>query len=223
MKTIFISFIALLLLLPLSTSYAATRYVSDQLEIPMRKGQGINFGIRKMLPSGTPLTVLQGNKNYTQVKTKDGTTGWILTRYLSEESSARDQLEASKKRISELESSLTNSKREISGLTTQNTDADTENESLQQTADRLKRELDELHLTASNAIGLANENSQLKAKTQEIDRELQAVTIENNALKANDRKRWFLVGAAVLVFGILLGLILPRLRFQRKSGYGSSF
>ncbi len=222
-KTIFISTIILLLLLPLSSSSAATRYVSDQLEIPMRKGQGIKFGIRKMLTSGEPLTILQTNKDYSQVKTKDGVTGWVLTRYLSEEASARDQLDISQKRVTELESSLTKSQREISGLTSLNTDTDTENESLQQTAQRLKQELGELRLTASNAISLANENSQLKVKIQDIDHQLQAVTIENNALKGNDRKRWFLSGAAVLLGGIFLGLILPRLRVQRKTGYGSSF
>ncbi len=223
MKTIFISVIALLLLLPLSPSYAATRYVSDQLEIPMRSGQGIKFGIRKMLTSGDPLTVLQANKNYTQVKTEEGATGWVLTRYLSDEGSARNLLAESQKKVIELERSISESQQEISGLTLQNNDAGSANETLQQTAERLKQELGELRLTSSNAVALSNENSQLKVKIQEIDRELQAVTIENNALNANERKRWFLVGAAVLFGGIILGLILPRLRFQRKSGYSSNF
>ena len=223
MKTIFISLLSLLLLISLSPSYAATRYVSDQLEIPMRSGQGIKFGIRKMLTSGDALTVLKANKDYTQVKTEEGATGWVLTRYLSDEGSARNLLEESQKKVTSLEQSISESKQEISGLTAQNNDAGSENESLQETADRLQQELGELRLTSANAVALSSENSQLKVKLQEFDRDLQALTIENNALKGNDRKRWFLVGAAVLFGGIILGLILPRLRFQRKTGYGSSF
>ena len=214
-------FISLIFLSSFSTSFAETKYISDQIEIAMRSGQGTKFSIRKMLTSASPLTVLQSNKNYTRVQTEDGTKGWVLTRHLSDEGSARLLLEESKKKVAELESAITNSQREISGLTAQNNSAGNTNESLQQTAERLKQELGELRLTAASAVSLSNENSQLKIKIQEIDRVLQAVTIENNTLKGNDHKRWFLIGAAVLFSGIFLGLVLPRLRVQRKQGYSS--
>ena len=70
-------------------------------------------------------------------------------------------------------------------------------------------------------MGLDNENRQLKEKLQQVDHETQLLIIENSALKDNDAKSWFLIGSAVLFGGLLLGLILPRLRFQKKDSWGS--
>ena len=60
-----------------------------------------------------------------------------------------------------------------------------------------------------------------KEKLQEIDHENQSLVIENNALKDNSTRSWFLIGAAVLFAGILLGIILPRLKVRKKDSWGS--
>ena len=70
-------------------------------------------------------------------------------------------------------------------------------------------------------MALENENRQLKEKLQQIDHENQSLVIENNALKDNSTRSWFLIGAAVLFSGIILGLILPRLRIRKKDSWGS--
>jgi SH3 domain protein len=93
--------------------------------------------------------------------------------------------------------------------------------SLKEKSQRLSKELDDLRRTASNAVALDNENRQLKEKLQEIDHENQSLVIENNALKDNSTRSWFLVGAAVLFAGILLGIILPRLKVRKKDSWGS--
>jgi SH3 domain protein len=85
----------------------------------------------------------------------------------------------------------------------------------------LSKELDDLRRTASNAVALNNENRQLKEKLQQIDNQMQSLVIENSALTESDAKRWFLIGAAVLFLGLILGLILPRLRIQKKNNWSS--
>ncbi len=199
-----------------------TRYVSDELEITMRNGQGVQFGIRKMLESGTRLDVLETDPaGYSKVRTSEGVEGWVLTRYLSNTPSARDQLESSQQRVANLELEIAKYKEEISTLSSQNSDVDTKNLTLKEKSQRLSKELDNLRRTASNAVALENENRQLKEKLQEIDHENQSLVIENNALKDNSTRRWFLIGAAVLFSGIILGLILPRLRIRKKDSWGS--
>lgn len=221
-KLISCSLIAITLCLPFMAQAQTTRYVSDELEITMRNGQGIKFGIKKMLQSGTRLDVLETDPTgYSKVRTPDGATGWVLTRYLSNSPSARNQLEASQQRVANLELEISKYKEEISALSNQNTDVDSQNLSLREKSQRLSKELDDLRRTASNAVALENENRQLKEKLQQIDHENQSLVIENNALKDNDTRNWFLVGAAVLFSGILLGLILPRLRVRRKDSWGS--
>ncbi len=210
------------LLTPILAQAQTTRYVSDKLEITMRNGQGVKFNIRKMLESGTRLEVLETDPaGYSKVRTTDGVEGWVLTRYLTNSPSARDQLEASQKRVANLELEMAKYKEEISSLSSQNSDVDTQNMSLKEKSQRLSKELDDLRRTASNAVALDNENRQLKEKLQEIDHENQSLVIENNALKDNSTRSWFLVGAAVLFAGILLGIILPRLRVRKKDSWGS--
>lgn len=212
-----ISFIA-----PFASFAETARYVSDELEITMRTGQGVKFGIVKMLQSGTKLDLLETDPaGYSKVRTDSGVEGWVLTRYLSNSASARNQLVASQQKLANLELELAKTKEEIQALTSQNTDASSENMTLKETAQRLTKELDDLRRTASSAVALDNENRLLKEKLQQIDHDMQSIVIENSALKNNAAKSWFLIGAAVLFGGIILGLILPRLRFQRKSGWGN--
>jgi len=214
--------LALPLLAPLTSFAQTTRYVSDELEITMRTGQGVKFGIRKMLQSGTKLDVIETDPaGYSKVRTNKGVTGWVLTRYLSNTPSSRNQLAASEQKVVNLELELAKYKEEIQALSSQNTSSGTENMSLKETSQRLSKELDNLRKTASNAVALNNENRQLKEKLQQIDNHIQSLTIENSALKDSDAKNWFLVGAAVLFFGLLLGLILPRLRMQKKDSWSS--
>jgi SH3 domain protein len=210
------------LCLPLLGQAQTTRYVSDKLEITMRSGQGIKFGIKKMLESGTRLEVLETDPTgYSKVRTAEGVEGWVLTRYLSNTPSARDQLEASQQRIANLELEIARYKEEIAALSSKHANVDTQNMSLRETAQRLSKELDDLRRTASNAVALENENRQLKEKLQQLDHQNQSLVIENNALKDNSTRSWFLVGAAVLFSGILLGIILPRLRIRKKDSWGS--
>ena len=223
MKKVLLNMLVVIpLLTPLFSAAGTTRYVSDELEITMRTGQGVKFGIRKMLTSGAKLEVVETDPTgYSKVRTEQGVEGWVLSRYLSNTASARDLLAASEQKVVNLQLEVAKYKEELMSLTTRNSDAGSENMSLKETAQRLSTELDDLRRTASNAMGLDNENRQLKEQLQLIDHDMQLLTIENSGLKDNDAKSWFLIGAAVLFGGLLLGLILPRLRFQKKDSWNS--
>lgn len=221
-KIISILFASALLLMPLCVNAKTTRYVSDDLEITMRNGQGTKFSIKKMLDSGTKLEVIETDPaGYSKVKTMDGVEGWVLTRYLSNTPSARERLAAAEQRLANVELELTKAKEELATLSRQNADTGSQNLGLKETAQRLQKELDDLRRTASNAVALDSENRQLKEKLQQLDHQNQSVVLENNALRDSDTKSWFLIGAAVLFGGIILGLILPRLRVRRSNSWGN--
>lgn len=219
----------LLLILPLLTAGVSvaqtTRYVSDELEITMRNGKGLEFGIRKMLKSGTRLDVLENDADsgYSKVRNAEGVEGWVLTRYLSNTGSARDRLAESEQKLANLELEVANYKEEIAQLGSQTANADDQNSTLKETSQRLRKELDDLRRTASSAVAIENENRQLKEKLQEMDNQIQTIQIENNALRDNSAKSWFLVGSGVLFGGLLLGLLIPKLRIRRKDSWGGNF
>jgi SH3 domain protein len=76
-----------------SPAFAETQYVTDQYDFNLRAGQSNRYKIIRTLPSGTPLEIIRvdSKTGYAQVRTEDGTTGYILTRYLQQEPAARNQ------------------------------------------------------------------------------------------------------------------------------------
>jgi len=200
---------------------AETRYVSDTLEITMRSGKGTSFGITRMLRSGTPVKVLATDKKtgYTQVRTNSGKEGWVLSRFLMKGQAARDRLSTAEKNLAELE--LENRK-----LTTTMTSLKEEKGTLESSLSTLEgesrgvsQELAEIRRTASSALAIDSENKDLKGRMVSLERQLQTVQQENETLKDRTARDWFMVGAAVVLLGIIVGLIIPKIRFRKKSSW----
>jgi SH3 domain protein len=75
-------------------AHGQTRYVSDKLSVELRRGPSTEYLILRNLDSGSAVEVLEQNsEGYSRVRVPDqGTEGWVLTRFLSTETSARDRL-----------------------------------------------------------------------------------------------------------------------------------
>ncbi|MDH3804210.1 MAG: TIGR04211 family SH3 domain-containing protein, partial [Gammaproteobacteria bacterium] len=73
--------------------------------------------------------------------------------------------------------------------------------------------------TASNVLSINNQNKELRE--QLADAEIQTATLEqqNRELTGQTIRYWFMTGALVLAVGIVLGIWLPRIRWQRRSRY----
>ena len=111
-------------------------------------------------------------------------------------------------------------KERLDTLTTQKVDAETSFSQLSSDNHRLAQELATIRRTAANAIAIDQQNKDLQERVVNLERELQIVQQENQSLADRSNKDWFLLGAGVLVSGVLVGLILPRLRLQRRSRWG---
>jgi uncharacterized protein YgiM (DUF1202 family) len=87
--------ICLIALLAFEDARSASAWVSDEFEITLRSGPSTTNAIQLMVSSGTELEVLErdADAGYTRVQTQGGTEGWVLTRYLMNEPSAREQLQ----------------------------------------------------------------------------------------------------------------------------------
>jgi SH3 domain protein len=213
--------ILFLLVILTGTALAETRYVSDRLEITMRSGKSTSHGILRMLRSGTPVEVLETDKasGYSRIKTRSGKEGWVLTRFLMNGPAARDRLAEAEKRLAELElenrkmhTSMAALREEMSTVEKQRQDLDNEHRNVSQ-------ELTEIKRTASSALAIDSENKELKSRMVALERNLQTVQQENENLKDRTARDWFMVGAAVVLLGIIVGLIIPRIRWRKKSSW----
>jgi SH3 domain protein len=86
---------------------------------------------------------------------------------------------------------------------------------------KLEKELETIRRVSADQIAMYEENKELKSQLLNLRRTIQTVTQENVSLKDSSARKWFMVGSAVCAIGIILGLVLPNLRFRKKESWGS--
>lgn len=205
------------------SAVADTRYVSDELAITLRTGQSTQHQILRMVPSGTPLEVLETNKDsgYTRVRTPQGVEGWVVTRYLMAEPSARDQLVNANKRLARLEEENKDLKATLNTVSKDKSALEQDKRDLLAKNDKLEKELDRIRNTAANALAIESERKRLTDEKVKLESELQVAQQQNLSLKDRSDREWFVRGAGVVIAGIVIGLILPKIRFRRRSSWNS--
>ena len=199
------------------------RYVTDRAEITLRTGITNQHRIVKVLSSGVQLELLEEDaaNGYSHVRTSDGVDGWVLSRYLLTEPTARDQLAAAQQTATDLRNEVASLKEQLNSVTGTHKNLEKEQQSLDGQNRRLQDELTKIRQTAANALTLDSENQALKKRVFALEREAQVAQQQTEALKDRSQRDWFVAGAGVVIAGMMLGLVIPKIRFRRKSSWGS--
>ena len=207
-------------LLPALAS-AQSAWVSDEFEITLRTGPSTSNAIELMVSSGTELTVLarDDEAGYTQVRTRGGTEGWVLTRYLMSEPSAREQLETLSAQLTSANTRGSSLDTQLSGIRGEYEAATQRIETLERDKSSLERELADIRRTAADVLSINDANKTLRDELAAAEIRIGSLEQENRALEGQAARFWFITGAVVLVVGVLLGVWLPRIRWQRRSRY----
>ncbi len=198
----------LLLLLASLGSFAATMYISDDFTVPLRRGPSnghriINAG----LPSGMALEVLGEDKasGFTQVRTPNGTDGWVPTQYLQSEPVAKDLLVAANKRIQALEAQLKSTRDDFKETRSAHSQAESRSADLDRQTRQLQAELAELRRVSGASIANYEENKQLKVQNQELLAQVTELTSQVGQLRRNTQLRWLMGGCALVLIGLAIG------------------
>ena len=211
----------LCLLLIASASFAEPAWVSDEFEITLRSGPSTSNAIQLMVSSGMQLEVLErdAESGYSRVRTPAGSEGWVLTRFLMDERSARErlqrltsQLSSANSRSTTLDTQLTDIRGEVDASNRRIATLEREKAAIEQELAAIKR-------TAANVLGVNEQNTVLM--NQLAAEQIRADTLdqENRQLSSQSTRYWFLAGALVILVGILVGIWLPRVRWQRRTRY----
>ena len=202
-----------LFILPAVQALAATQYVSDQLMITLRTGQGDQYKILKMLKAGTPVEILQeGEKGHLFVRTPDGTEGWVQKQFLTTETpkpiviarleKERERLQEKMKQLetrqAELTTELENTRRERAG-------GDAALADLQKELDTVSAEYADLQTKSADVVELAAERDRLEALSTRLSSEVDQLREENENILFTGAVKWFLAGGGVLLAGWILG------------------
>ena len=220
MKTL-IAFAASIGLLLASTASAETAWVTDQFEITLRSGPSTSNAIQLMVGSGTALEVLErdADSGYTQVRTQGGTEGWVLTRYLMNEASAREQLERLTGQLTNATSRGSSLNSQLAAIKGEHDSAKRQITTLERAKAAVEKELADLKRTAANVLSINEQNESLMEQLAAAQIRADSLEQENRQLSSQTTRYWFMSGGLVLLVGIILGIWLPRIRWQRRSRY----
>lgn len=216
-----IPLILLSLLSLAGTAVADSAWVSDEFEVMLRTGPSTSNAIERMLPSGTALEILErdADSGYSRVRTEAGTEGWVLSRYLMEEPSAREQLAALTRRLTDANSAGSSLSGQLDAVQEQYDEATAKIASLERDKARLENELAEIRRTAADVLAINDQNEALRERLNTAETSVGAFEQQIRDLTGQTTRYWFMTGALVLIVGIIMGLWLPRIRWQRRSRY----
>ncbi len=179
------------------SALAETVYVTDRLSAYLRPEQRSSSGIITPIPSGTPLELVRSNPDtkYSRVITPKGKEGWILTRHLSSKPIAREVLQKVQAELLDFRA---------------------QNELLKELNEKYEGELKYLKEISGNTIAINQRNQQLTEENQNLQNQVDIYALENERLKDESKQDFFLYGAATIVLGLILGLVIPSFKPKRK-------
>ncbi len=191
-------------------------YITDELDLPIRSDKNFGNNIIRLLPSGTELSLLQSTEDgWAQIQFDD-TIGWIKTFYLSSNPSAREELKKLTREynsntllISKLSDEKEKLEKKLVTLKNDNTDLIVQ-------SSKSKAEKEHIEQIYQDALKLEHKNEKLIQENLQLKTELQLAENNTQIQKDTSSRNWFIVGAIVLFFGMVIGLIIPNLLKRRR-------
>jgi len=208
----------LLLLLVICSLQAEQRYITDLTHITMRAGEGTNHKIQRMLAAGEHVEMLSSNRRtgYSKIRDTKGRIGFVLTRQLMKKPSARERVAVAEKRYVEMKQRMETSIQPFLELQQRHRELKAEHNKLQSTSGNLDTELKEIKAISADAIRVSEERKELREQLASQTWKLENLKQENQELKNDQTQYWFMVGAGVIILGIIIGMILPRLQTRSR-------
>jgi len=198
-------------------------YVTDQFEITMRSGTSTANSIIRMLKSGEPVTVLEKDlaSQYSLVVSQDGKQGYVLSRYLTAEPAAREQLASMQQILEERDARISKLQGEIVDLKRSLESEKTDNQTLGASLKSTEAELSQVRDATRDSLEIIEKNKRLQSVVDQLREEKAALAATNAELGDTTRQDWFVRGGAVSLIAFLVGIIVTRIRWRKKDSWGS--
>ena len=202
---------------------AKKAYVMNPTKITLRKGPGVGEKIITMLRQDEPVEVLETEKGWSHVRlletNRQNKEGWVVSGYLVTRVPWKIQTGLLKEENAQLKEMLNKIEKEWSELSGEREELSGKLGKNRTVLDTIRERYETLKMEASSFLELKKKYKTTKAKMEAAQATTEKLTKENVVLKSSQRNTWFLTGAAVLVVGLIFGLIMGRQQKKRKSSY----
>ncbi len=178
--------------------YAIDKYVTDNVDIYLRRGPGSQYAFSNAVKAGAKVVELEKSADgkFTRIQLNNGSTAWIETSKLNEQPSYKERFPALEAKLAEYQDKVDNAEANQQKL--------------------LSDYIQKLRTAEKSIETLQNKNEALEQQVKE-----QNSRIESMLNQVDDKRRdlivtWFTYGGLVAGGGLILGLILPRIIPSRR-------
>lgn len=199
-------------------STSGTRYITDTIEVPLRSGGSLKHRIKRMVPSGTAVKILEVDPTGWAKITYKGTEGWLPANLLENQPVAKERLAQQVLKTTSVEAKYNDLKLELSTLQTRFDDTSAELKNVKQEKFETSQELNRLKEISTSAIELDEQNQEMKSRLTHLVNENAIMREQIDQAEDVVKRQWFLTGGGVLLFGLLLGRFFRVPKKRRKWG-----
>jgi len=222
-KWTMVFFISLGICLSSIPCQAEKAYVTNPTKVTLRNGPGTTNKILAMLPQGEPVEILGSEQGWSRVRLlapKWGNKeGWVVNGFLVSRVPWEIQAASLEEENARLKEKLARIETEWRTLTG-------ESEEMGRTLEESERALSEIqdkYRTLKEESGaflkLKEDYETAQKRMEDALATSEKLGKENADLKSSHRNTWFLTGGAVMLVGLIFGLVLGRREKRRKSSY----
>jgi SH3 domain protein len=200
------------------SALAETAWLSDNLWVNVRTGPADTYRILKTVQSGTRMEILEKpeDSSYYRIRTENGLEGWIPSRYLTDEPTGALQAKTLSTEKAQLQQQYDELNQRYKDLAADKGDVNGELEGLRTSNAELTKELNRIKAISENAINLDVRYQELAEENANLKNELDVAMAENQANKEFNDNTMLYTGAALIILGIILGIVLPRVTTRRR-------
>lgn len=211
-------FLLVTVLLSVDNSRASqTRFVRPSVEVPVRRGQGREFKILKLVKDGDRVELLQEADSWAKVRIGNKTEGWMPKRFLSTEAPPVKRVQILLKENRQLKEKNKQLGQQLDELQGVQTTTGGELAACIQERDTIRGEYQTLRADTADVIAVKTAMETTQKNMKKLQHQLQVVQQENDNLKRKTALSWFLAGGGVLFIGWIIGLITCRSKRRRPA------
>lgn len=202
---------------------AEKAYVTNPTKITLRNGPGTDEKILAMVPQDEPVQILGSQEGWNRVRLLapkwDNKEGWIVSGFLVSRIPGEIQAASLKEENARLKEKLSKIETEWQGLTSERDELRGKLGEDERALVEVQDKYQTLKEGAGGFLKLKKEYEITQKRMQDALATAETLTKENSALKSSQRNSWFLTGGAVMLVGLIFGLVLGRREKKRKSSY----
>ncbi len=187
-------------------------YINDSMTITMRTGPGTDRKIIALLGVGQEVEILQTENEWTMVRLPNAKEGWVISRFITDQTPNAIQLKVLQKKFDELQTKAASLIEENKTLNTDNKKLSTDLKANETKLKNLDSTYETLKKDSKHFIELQEKYKTSTTELSEQTQKAQKYEDELTKLLWNKNIKWFLSGAGVLVLGFIIGFSTKRQR-----------